>query len=94
MTARQPRVGVSTPADSPAKDVQDAVTFPRDVPAPPPRAGTYPLTHLQRRLLGCQDSKARRCWYCGDWSYDQQDCGTCAAPANRGALEHDLDVTA
>lgn len=49
----------------------------------------YPLTHMQRRLLGCQDSKVRRCWYCGDWSYAQQDCTTCAAPADRTQILHE-----
>lgn len=46
----------------------------------------YPLTNLQRRLLGAQDAKVRRCWYCGSWAYDVDDCKTCAAPAARAAL--------
>ena len=47
----------------------------------------YPLTDVQRRLLGAQDAKLRRCWYCGEHVYAQQDCGTCAAPADREAFK-------
>ncbi len=46
----------------------------------------YPLTQLQRRLLGAQDAKLRRCWHCGEWAYDHDDCRTCAAPAHRADL--------
>lgn len=47
----------------------------------------YPLTHLQRRLLGAQDAKLRRCWFCGEWAYDTVDCKVCAAPASKAALD-------
>lgn len=47
---------------------------------------TLSLTHLQRRLLGAQDSKLRRCWHCGEWVYDVEDCKVCAAPASKAAL--------
>lgn len=47
---------------------------------------TYPLTHLQRRLLGARDAKLRRCWFCGSWAYAVEDCTACAAPASKTAL--------
>lgn len=46
---------------------------------------TY-LTHMEKRLLALRDAKLRRCFFCGEWAYGQEDCTVCAAPADRAAL--------
>lgn len=38
------------------------------------------LGPFSRRLLKLRDDKLRRCWWCGEWAYDLEDCTTCTAP--------------
>ena len=51
------------------------------------------LTRLQELLrarqleaLARREALVRRCWYCGSWAYDTDDCTACAAPATKAAL--------
>lgn len=44
------------------------------------------LTHIERRLIGAREAKLRRCFWCGEWAYDRDDCTVCAAPADRADL--------
>lgn len=54
----------------------------------------YPLSALAARRQVLEDSRLRRCWVCGEWAYDQNDCGTCAAPADRTAFLNGQEATA
>ena len=43
------------------------------------------------RWASFRDRLLRRCAFCGDWAYDQDDCTSCAAPATshpRPVREH------
>lgn len=41
---------------------------------------------MRLRLVQRQDDQLRRCWFCGEWAYRQNDCTACTAPANRDEL--------
>ncbi len=35
---------------------------------------------VRRALLTVQDSRVRRCLWCGDWNYHHAACTTCGTP--------------
>jgi hypothetical protein len=48
----------------------------------PPGIETVPLPPMTPESA---DSHVRRCWYCGEWAWATDDCGTCHATAARHA---------
>ena len=44
------------------------------------------LELMRFRRIEVDDSKARRCWYCGEWAWAEAACSACRAPANKADL--------
>lgn len=53
---------------------------------------TATIGSVSRALLKVRDDLLRRCWWCGEWCYNQEDCTACTTPVDAPACTADPDL--